>query len=72
MVATLQKLTDHIKKPDNNPHIFTKGRSAKHEVLDAVNKGFAAIVESPDLCNIADDETGVGEVSATGGDIGVI
>ena len=71
MVATLRKLRDYIKKSDNDPHVFTKGQSAKHEVLDAVNEGFAAIVESADLCNVADDEV-VHKVHATGGDIGVV
>jgi hypothetical protein len=69
MVATLRKLADHIQKTANNPHIFTK---VKHEVLDALNEGFAAIVESSDLCNIPDDEAGVREVRATSGDIGVV
>jgi hypothetical protein len=65
MVATLQKLADHI-------HIFMKGQPAKHEVLDALNEGFAAIVESSDLCNIPDEEAGVQEVPTTSGDIGVV
>ena len=72
MVATLQKLADHIQKTENNPHVFTKGQSAKHEVLDALNEGFAAIVESSDLFNIVNDEAGVQEVLATSGDIGVV
>jgi hypothetical protein len=70
MVVTLRK--HHIQKTENNPHVFTKGRSAKHKVLDALNEGFAAIVESSDLCNIADDEAGDREVLATSGDIGVV
>ena len=59
MVTTLWKLADHIQKTENNPHIFKKGWSAKHEVLDALNEGFAAIVESSDLCNIPDDGGGI-------------
>ena len=49
-----------------------EGWSAKHGVLGAMNEGFAAIVESSDLCNIVDDEAGIQEVLATSGDIGVV
>ena len=72
MVVTLRKLADHIQKTENNLHNFTKGRSVKHEVLDALNEGFAAIIESSDLCNIPDDKAGVQEVRTTSGDIGVV
>jgi hypothetical protein len=72
MIVTLRKLADHIQKTENNPHVFTKGLSAKHEVLDALNEGLAAIVESSDLCNIPDDKAGVRAVLATSGDIGVV
>ena len=51
--------------------MFTKGQSAKHEVMDAINEGFTAIVESADLCNVPDDGV-VQEVHATGGDIGAV
>lgn len=71
MVATLRKLRDYIQKSDNSPHVFTKGQSAKHEVMDAVNEGFTTIVESADLCNVPDDGV-VQEVHATGGDIGAV
>ena len=59
MVITLWKLTDHIQKTENNPHIFMKGQSAKHEALDSLNEGFSVIVESSDLCNIPDDGAGI-------------
>src|ERR1700690_2351500 len=54
MVATLQKLVAHIQKPENSPHVFTKGRTSKHKVTDAVDEGFMQIHESTDLCTIKD------------------
>jgi hypothetical protein len=72
MLATLRKLAAHIEKHENNPHIFTKGRTAKHEVTDAVNEGFAQICESTDLCTIQDEQVGVREIVTTGGDVGVL
>jgi hypothetical protein len=59
MVATLQKLAAHILKPENSPHVFTKGRTSKHEVTDAVNEGFMQICESTDLFTIQDEQVGV-------------
>jgi hypothetical protein len=72
MVATLQKLAAHIQKPENSPHIFTKRRTSKHKVTDAVNEGFMQICESTDLCTIRDDQVGVQEIIATSGDVGVL
>ena len=72
MVATLKKLATHIMKPENNPHVFTKGRTSKHEVTDAVNEGFTQICESTDLFTIQDEQVGVQEITATSGDIGVL
>ena len=59
MVTTLWNLTDNIQKTEHNLHIFMRGQAAKHKVLDALNEGFAVIVESSDLCNIPDDGAGI-------------
>jgi len=59
MLATLCKLTDQIQKPENNPHVFTRGRTAKYVIPDVVNEGFAEMCESSDLCTINDDEVGI-------------
>ena len=71
MLATLHKLATYIQKPETNPHEFRKGRAAKHEVMDAVNDGFAQMFEKTDLCAIPDNEVGVRDVFATRRDIGV-
>lgn len=72
MLAMLRKLMAHIQKPKNNPHVFTKGRTVKHKISDTVNEGFAQICESSDLCTIPDKQTGIREIVATGGDVGVM
>jgi hypothetical protein len=71
MLATLKKLIAHIQKPENNPHVFTKGRSVKHELSDTVNDGFAEICETADLCAVPNDDVATQEVVATSDDVGV-
>lgn len=69
MLATLRKLSTYIQ--EKTPHTYMKGRTAKYEVQDVVNEGFAKIFESADLIKINDEDVGVHEVQATGVDIGV-
>lgn len=74
MRATLQKLAAHIQKPENNPHVFTKGRTTKsgHEIIDVVNDGFIKICESTDLGTLQDEQDSGREANATGEDVGVL
>lgn len=67
----LAKLAAHIQKQENSPHIFTKGRTTKHEISDVVNEGFAQICEKTDICTIPEKQVGVHEVLATSTDVGV-
>lgn len=64
MLATLRKLSTYIR--EKTPHTYTKGRTAKYEVQDVVNEGFAKIFESADLIKINDEDVGVREVQANG------
>ena len=70
MTATLAKVTTHIQKPKNSPHIFMTGRTEKYKVPDVVNDGFAYICKTTDLCTIPEEEVGIRDTTATEGDIG--
>ena len=74
MTTTLNKLAAHIRKPENNPHVFMKGRTAKHTIPDVVNEGFAKILQNSDLGTILegqDDEEGGSRQAVSAGDVGV-
>lgn len=71
MTRTLEHLSSYIADNNHNPHIFTTGRTAHHQVTDLVTMGFAMLSEDADLCkgdtNVEDTGTGV----TTGNDIGI-
>ena len=74
MMTTLNKLVAHVQKPKNNPHIFTKGRTAKHTIPDAVNEGFGKILQNSDLGTIPegqDDGEGGSQQAVSVSDVGV-
>lgn len=71
MTRTLAHLSGYIADTNCNPHIFTSGRTACHQVTDLVTTGFTMLSEDADLCggDASVEDTGTG--ATTGNDIGI-
>jgi hypothetical protein len=69
MTRTLTHLSGYIADTNRNPHNFTSGRTARHQVTDLVTTGFAMLSEDADLCG---GEASVEDTAViTASDIGV-
>jgi hypothetical protein len=73
MTRTLEHLSRYIADTKHNPHIFTSGRTTRHQVTDLVTTGFAMLSEDAELCrdDASAEDTGTGTGVTTGDDIGI-
>lgn len=69
MTGTITKLRKYIESPEQNPHVYTVGRSVLYQIPDHISNGFALLTEDTDLCAIIDGGDGIER--PTGEDLGV-